>query len=665
VKLQRLTLRDFLNHRDTTIEFGDLTVIVGPNNAGKSAVKDAIEMVLTGTARTTDKAGREAADVIRTGAGHFDLRAEVAAAGDCAAGDGGEARHSLVISRTKSRAGDRVLEISEQSEEKWRTWEGPIPQKQKALYQVLGAEAGLIRACLHAGQLPSMKPDEQEALIFGTLGLDFTDGRICELLQSCGCVEGDAQLLYGGRDNTFLAAPPRESYGPEVFDEAHKYAYEKRRQTKRDLRSAQDELEQAGEQVAHLERDTPKLAKLEDRWLDRNRPKLKDLQDERDRLIEEKGRSDSLPKEIAAVEETIETLKAEAKQVKQWERAAEKLAGEGTEFDDVFQKHKGLAEDRRRSLQSLQLQLETTESAIESFSSGTPKCPLTDAPCPMSKDDQKQLLKSLRAERTKLKKSVKGLEEEVAETGEIMAKFEAVVDSRPRRGLEGIEAELADSREYLKKLKSEAKKASGDDIENLTERIDLGRERIRVVEQYLKAKMEYERRRTTHGELEAHVESWERLVKALGPGEAKLKAVEQPLQDLQVRINERLLQYTRGYAIRMETAGGFELKVSTPGTGDEWIPMKGLSTSERLRVGIVLQDALAHLSGLRFLLIDNLDMLDAANRGLLGAALQAWKSDYETIVLLMTGNKRPEKCGGVTYWLENAQAELVFGSETA
>lgn len=657
MKLIALRLQDFLNHHNTEIEFGQLTVVAGQNNAGKSAVKDAIEMVLTGTVRTTDRTGRDAADFIRAGAGHFQLEAVVDAAGHDGTGDGGESRPRLTISRSKSCAGDHVLDVVE---DEGRTWEGSIPQKQKVLYDVLGAEAGVIRACLHAGRLPVMKPDEQEALIFGTLGLEFTDAQVCELLQESGATEDDVQLLFAGHDLTFLAKPKQEAYGPEIFDETYKFAYEKRRQAKRDLGTADEEFEHASQRATALEREQPRLAKLDDEWLKRNRATLKALEDERDKLNRANGRAEALPELIERDKVRIAELEVQISEAKAWQTDYDKFmkGARASNLDRQVEVTQDDVDTKLRSIEATKHDLSSVDSAIKSFSGDTPTCPLAQTKCPMTKDAQKELLTSLRAQRTKLKKTLSGAEKD-------LESFKAIADHcrdlqihRPGSSVGRLEENLGNVREDLKELESQAAEVDAAQVDELNARIEKGRGLLRTVENYEKAKLELSLRKTKRDELAQHVESWERLVKALGSGGAKLRAVEQPLQDLQIRINERLSQFASGYAVAFETENGFELKVRTPATGDEW--KKRLSTSERLRIGIALQDALAHLSGLRFLLIDNVDMLDPENRAKVGNALSQWSSDYDTVILLITaGKKLPAVDGRVTYWLSDGQAERI------
>ena len=67
MQINKIHLKNFRNHLDTTIEFGANNLIVGPNGAGKSSVLDALSFVFTGLCRGTDKGGRGTTRLITIG----------------------------------------------------------------------------------------------------------------------------------------------------------------------------------------------------------------------------------------------------------------------------------------------------------------------------------------------------------------------------------------------------------------------------------------------------------------------------------------------------------------------------------------------------------------------------------------------------------------------
>ena len=51
LRLERVRLRNFLTFKDATVELGASTVVIGANDAGKSAVIDAVSWLFRGTDR--------------------------------------------------------------------------------------------------------------------------------------------------------------------------------------------------------------------------------------------------------------------------------------------------------------------------------------------------------------------------------------------------------------------------------------------------------------------------------------------------------------------------------------------------------------------------------------------------------------------------------------
>jgi len=51
MKFDSLILRNFLNHRETSLELGHINIFAGENGTGKTAIKDAVLFALTGITR--------------------------------------------------------------------------------------------------------------------------------------------------------------------------------------------------------------------------------------------------------------------------------------------------------------------------------------------------------------------------------------------------------------------------------------------------------------------------------------------------------------------------------------------------------------------------------------------------------------------------------------
>jgi len=72
--IERIELRDFKSHVDTVVDFGRLTLLVGPNSSGKSSVLEAIEIICQ---RHDFLEGHHAGDLVRNGRTHFSIHLHV------------------------------------------------------------------------------------------------------------------------------------------------------------------------------------------------------------------------------------------------------------------------------------------------------------------------------------------------------------------------------------------------------------------------------------------------------------------------------------------------------------------------------------------------------------------------------------------------------------
>ena len=91
--------------------------------------------------------------------------------------------------------------------------------------------------------------------------------------------------------------------------------------------------------------------------------------------------------------------------------------------------------------------------------------------------------------------------------------------------------------------------------------------------------------------------------------------------------------------------------------------MKLLSKSEQLRVGITISEALSAAAGLKFLAIDEADMLEQDNRDLMAGMLLDTAAEFDQVLVFTTvGDVNPDNPGipGVKLFLveEGAVREI-------
>lgn len=81
MRINKLSIENFRNHKKTELNLDRINFFVGGNNAGKTSILAAIEWGLTGRCMWTDRAGRGAADLVRQGEKHAIVAMEVAGLG--------------------------------------------------------------------------------------------------------------------------------------------------------------------------------------------------------------------------------------------------------------------------------------------------------------------------------------------------------------------------------------------------------------------------------------------------------------------------------------------------------------------------------------------------------------------------------------------------------
>ncbi len=122
-----------------------------------------------------------------------------------------------------------------------------------------------------------------------------------------------------------------------------------------------------------------------------------------------------------------------------------------------------------------------------------------------------------------------------------------------------------------------------------------------------KATQAYETALEQRQALEADVNRLEALCEVLGPSGVRVQALGTRLEEFTKVINSVLLPW--GWTV------GFTLDPWQVRVNDR--PVDTYSRSEQYRIGVAIQVAVALLSGLNFLIVDELDMLDSGNRDVL------------------------------------------------
>ena len=626
MRIERLKLVNFGNHADTDINLEQINIFVGPNGAGKSTIKQALEYLLTGRVYgVTDAAGRGYEQLIHLGEGKKGA-GYVAAVVD-----------GLSISRE-------------------------IGGKLQGMGEPPGRE--VISALLNTSRFLELPQKEQQALLFSLLGLSFTTEKILEHLQAWPGA-GEKEILAFGK-----LVNGQADGGPEVFDKLHKIFYNERTGAKRVLKELEAMAKQESGQA-----ELPAGA-----WEQREkiRADLQALKDQRGQLMRQLGQVTMQLKHRQDVEANIPRLEQEKRELEEriaacWtgDAAAERNADQALaeRIEDMEKEKKelqGRADEALKIAAELKAAISQNEKLIQTLQEAGDTCPLSEAmTCPA---DKKKIANEIAAETEQIRQAWEKEKTRLAEVEEKIAALDREIKELQQKRQASREKfaqldldrkRLADVEQRLEYFRRQLE--DKEDIRppaELQEEIDQLGVRIANGEELVKKIAIYEDRLARQQELQerlvrarAEVEALEVLVEAFGPKGIRAKLLDEVIEKLQARADERMQLLTGGkYRVK------FAMPEFAPVVEKDGVPVRKLSTGERLLLGVVMQDVLAGLAGLRVLVVDDANHFDQQNKNALMRMLLKVREDYDTVMVFSAlGEVAPRDPGipGVAVWYVN------------
>jgi hypothetical protein len=652
MRIQKIAIKDFRCHQSFSATLDRLNFMVGLNASGKSSIAMAVEFGLTGKAAGfTDARGAGAEDLVRLGSKELSIEMELVNEGV-----------SGVISRTKSTRSHELLLGGRAM---------PLPDAQRRLYEVLGVSGDVLSACLNSSRFVEMPEKEQKALLAQVLACD--PPKIPDSIKEDVRSLGEKPSLWTG-----------EVLDVEGIDLLHKTFYAMRTDTNRDIKML-GTMEAPGEAVADYSEQKQALNELRAELTQAE--KSKSAVEERYRLavsaVDHK-RSDLESRKINAENQLLnetelsefETIiaKSETKQ-----KLAAKIASlEGTVSTKKAKVDRENAAEVARIMQvisHLRATIEEDELVIAALLAIKAACPTCQRALKASEkhDIQEKLAAKLGLLRVDLESSEDELKkanqreypEEIAQISRDLADQKialsnigdvAEAESKLRLHREAL-VEVGRCDRELKSLSDpELPKvhAFNAAIEELTARIRKGEEVIAGLRDAEQKRAEYKAWGALKSALELRVTTLERLIEFFGPNGVKSQMVGDKIVPFTKAVNDALRAFGYGVRFSLEPysfqVGAFER--------EGWRTLRQLSESEQFRFGVAFQIALAMATGLKFVVIDRADILDADSRGELISMLS--DSDLEQALVFATNDKPvPEETPEGMKFFELKQREAV------
>nr|WP_242837396.1 hypothetical protein [Desulfitobacterium metallireducens] len=545
-----------------------------------------------------------------------------------------------------------------------------VNEGQAKLQNHLGVEEPRLQAALNATAFLSMSQAEQRAFLFSAYGLSWTVEEVVEKLHDWLVKE-----RFNPEEARRLAAKAKKYYpsgiagGPEIFEAMEKRAREERKEHKK----AKQQVEAA-------------LAELSQSWRAPSMPL--DLEEAKGQLAELKARRDEGLKVCGALREIqlrrqtlLEKIPATQEKLTEAQDIAQSLTQELESHPDSV-KAETTSNPMETNLQNTldqaktvaaasQSKLNTLNQAAQSLACEERRCPLAPdlLPCSLTQAQVKAVLESLQNEHNITSQELALQEASIQDTSHQLKILRTSLEkSRAHsKRILFLQTEL-NTQHYLIKtleasledLKTEVKNLPEEDpyfLEDLAQLESTLTQRENTLVQYHEAQILSSRQASLQHDLETltlNLADLEVLVKALGPDGLRKDLLSGILNTFVEQVNNRLGCLTVGtYHLSFSP----EMTLLCCANGGPTLPLRLLSKSEQLRVGIALSAVFSQAAGIRFLAIDEADMLDQDNRDLLAEMLLDTADDFDQIVVFTTVGtvppQNPDLPGVKMFWVED------------
>lgn len=593
--IEQIEIDGFRSHVKTVIDgLNRYNLFLGKNGAGKSSILEALGYAFTGTCKGTDEGGKGADSLIHQ--------------------LGGEKSGSASITlRTKDKG-----VISRM------VGQGPKSTAQNSATAALGVGQELARVIAEPGNFLELDAAKQKNMLLKAVGGEVSSAEILALVP---------EELKGAGDWARLTRI-------EAVDAAEKQLREERPLRKREIEALGGAVE-APECPVDADPDQTLAAA---------RTQLAKLRHEREELARSQGagagKREALNSELGRLRTERDVLgnalidapskQAILEKIKEIDGQLEGLAAKTAE-------RQGLATKLNSEISAKKQEVRTLTDSAQKLSGLKGGCPTCYQPVDANfkKTSIAEIggkIKTLESAIAKLQKEYAAAEQAGLEEDGTALRNDA---NTLQQAVADIDRDLARTREVDDRIEELQKQitelpedaTAAEDV--LTPRIEKGETLIRALEQFVILRDQVGVVGKKRTQLESRLELLEKSIELLGPkGPIRARLLAGGLDDFLGMVNNIAMQF-----------GLPELEIQV----DPWKILAGgrpaalLSASESYRLGIAFAGVFAKVSGVGFLCLDGMDILDAAGRQMLPHVLDLCGLDQAFIA---STHNEPEEARG-------------------
>lgn len=677
MRLLSIRLQDFLAHRDTFIRLDrPVTLVQGHHGAGKSSIRDALQYALIQRARSTDRAGKGAGQLIRSGCSEATITLEVSPG----AHDNPATRH--VVQRT-IRAKETDLRVTV----------GDTAYRAAAaatrLTDLSGSlPADLVEAVLDSPGLLLMDAPRRSACLAAALDVRLTVDQLRELALAEGVGASAAESIVLGVQR--FAPPQRDAAGQaerfvtaEVLGQVYERAYAKRTEVNAEVRKLRQKLE--GQQ-------RPAQPAVTEESMRRAEAGMQELETGMAALQATQEQARAAASSHASLTLLLERVRTDSATAQQLQLAPVPVAPLDPAITTRLSERQTELAAARLQLLEAQRAAGGLEAEIGRIKARSATCPSVCAPraCPFLQaeldaqpadllDGKVNEWEAASAQVSHLQGTITDLEE-LVEADQLLVTQHHRLEAQAAAVNEGAKAQATRTEEeilaQLRPLEGapERLQAATEAVEAAKGRLAEIRHGMQQTRDALAAVIRWDDAVAAARQAEQDAEVLDEAVKALAPGRLPAAAARQAAGGMLQRVNTMLDQVMGARAYQLDVTvskAGLELvaKARRPGEPMVTLPIENLSTSEMLRIGLAMGCALSAVTGLGFVLVDQLELLVGETRTAVATELvEMAEAGQLQNVIVLESTERPTgqddealRC----YWLEDGAAVPAGQAEVA
>jgi len=598
MKLQNLHLTNFRNHGSSSFVFDKpVNFFVGRNASGKTSVLEAITFLYTGRTSISTKIGEGLQRLISTGesmsivSGNLDDIGKITRS----------IPHDLVIS----------------------DWEGSLTKQQDKLYEILGAKDEEILCSLNTTMFSNMDHKKQKEFMFRMFASVLSIDMLKKVYIEWAKLNGITKDIDGAPEYVYLwktyVPTTISGDGFKAIDEIYNHAFSERKQLKRMLKEMESYV--ANYKVTTLPMNlTPGMK-------DGLIKKQKELSEIRNSLYVKMGSVNAMEKRKAELDKII----ASASTLTVVEETVDVIA---TLLNTVqIEETKN-----RKKVSEIDGKIAVIDKQISQLQNFSGKCPISDKlKCPMAAKDVEVMITNLKGEKIVLEEHLKTFTETLTSLQNDLRKLKTKHENRIKYDLSFVT--IANAKNELTNILSNPDFQNSSDLKPNIEKVDKEISTIQndlaLLDKDLSIRTMLDEYNVKIKKYENSITAYDTLVNAFGSSGVKSIFLNTAIQNIKDKLNENMNLITGGkYTIDVRiNEDDFNIYVNSNGKERH---IDSLSSSEKMRVGMVLQISLNMSSKLKTIAFDNLEILDSDNRIFFWNIIKKVYNNFDRIFIFAT-----------------------------